>query len=194
MPTYREILDSEVAVGSVIDQATMQTLKDNTEAIFQGDETAPPIQMAALQRGTPTAGFRLILQVTEVYTVDNASLLGFKVRLAGEYRIRIRSRMGDATVQSEDGAMATNNLTATVQKTTTGGTTSTLFSHASNLNTETGNANIIRESEHDITLAVGDHVNINCDSSGAQPAGTITLEVGVDDIDAIWGAAVYAVM
>jgi len=198
MPTYREILNSEVAVGSVIDQATMQTLKDNTEAVFQGDVTAPPIQMAALHRATPTSGNNLILQVSEVYTVDNTSLLGFKVRLAGTYRIRIRSRMGDTTGQSsEDGAMMTNNLTCTVKKTTAGGSTTTLFTHTSNLATHTGNQDSIRESDNDVTLAVGDHVNLDCNTAnGANdfPNGTITLEVAVDDHDAMWGAAVYAVM
>lgn len=47
MTTYRAISDTEVAVDAPLTQQLMQALKDNTEAMFEGDATAPSISSQA---------------------------------------------------------------------------------------------------------------------------------------------------
>ena len=193
MPTYRAIPDSEIAVDSALTQTTMQALKDNIEAVFEGDDTSPPIQMAAITRTTPTEGNNIILQLSELIGADDTSFLGFKVRLGGTYRITVESRLGDTPVQSDADRLGGNTLDITVQKINSGGT-STLFTHSDSVFTGGGHGSTVAVTTSDQTLAADDHVNLALDSGGDFPMGEVILTVSIDDDSAFWGAEVYGVL
>ena len=112
MPTYRNITDNEVAVGLPVTQQLIQTMRDNIEAIFQGDATAPEVQWQALSRsGTPAAGNALILQITTELNADDTSVFGFGVRKTGTYRVRFEQRVADTPdTDSDDGVLQTNTF------------------------------------------------------------------------------------
>ena len=119
MTTYRDIPDTEIAVNSALTQTTMQSLKDNIDTVFQGGDLAPQILPAALARATgsgTSAANNIIMQLFEVFTVDNASLLGFKVRVAGTYRVNLEVRLADSPASSESGALQQNEVVAKIQK------------------------------------------------------------------------------
>ncbi len=193
MTTYRDILDSEIAVGSGLTQTTMQSLKDNIDTVFQGGDLAPQILPAALARATgsgTSAANNIIMQLFEVFTVDNASLLGFKVRVAGTYRVNLEVRLADSPAQSASGALQQNEVVAKIQK--NGSDEHTL---SRSVDTTNANNDTFTEITHDMTLAVDDHINIHVDVTSARgDGGNMILTVCVDDHDAMYGVNVYGVL
>ena len=197
MSTFRQIEDSEIAVGSVLDQSLMQSLRDNQEAIFKGDESAPQISPTALGTkhvGKPDAGNNIIMQLTYVHGGEDGHVLGFGVRTAGDYRIRVESRLGDrANTDSDDGALSSNTLTVKTQK-VSGGVTSDLdtFTHDVETDNDEG-SNHYTEMTDDRTLAAGDVVKLHITTGGSFPSGSITMAVAIDDQYAVYGADVYGI-
>jgi len=195
MPTYRTIPDDELTVGNALKQTTMQSLKDNIDALFQGDDTSPPILMAALVRETPTAGNHCILSIAEVYTGDDDTFIQFKVRVTGTYRMRLELRFGDVPNQdSADGVIESNAVSINVNRTNSGGVTDLLFNLSKTTDTDGGHQEAYAETTSDQSLNAGDTVTLVLDSSGNFPLGSVNLCVAIDDSKAITGAAVYALM
>lgn len=195
MPTYRTIPDDEFTVGNALKQTTMQSLKDNIDAVFQGDDTSPPIQMAALIRETPTAGNFCILSIAEVYTGDDDTFIQFKVRATGTYRMRLELRFGDVPNEdSGDGVIESNAVTIGVHRTNTSGVSDLLFSLSKTTDTDGGHQEAYADTTSDESLNAGDTVTLVLDSSGNFPLGSVNLCVAIADSKAITGAAVYALM
>lgn len=196
MPTYRNITDNEVAVGLPVTQQLIQTMRDNIEAIFQGDATAPEVQWQALSRsGTPAAGNALILQITTELNADDTSVFGFGVRKTGTYRVRFEQRVADTPdTDSDDGVLQTNTFVSQLKKTSSGTTSdigSSLTTAVDGDNDEGSNS--FGEKTQDVPLTAGDIVFLDVDQSGEE-GGSITLSVAVNDASAMWGVDVYGMI
>ena len=193
MTTYRDIPDSEIAVNSALSQTTMQSLKDNIDTVFEGGELAPQILPAALARATgsgTSSANNIVLQLTDVFSTDDSTFMGFKVRVAGNYRVTLEVRLADSPRQSSDGALEDNAVAATIQK---NGVNQHTLNHA--IDVDNANNNTFSEITNDMSLAVNDHINIVVDvTSNHGDGGNLTLTVCVDDDDAMYGVNVYGVL
>lgn len=197
MSSFRDIPDSELAVGQGVSQTLMQSLKDNTDAVFRGGDLALQIKPAALERATGSGGSSAttkILELSDVFTNDDSTHMGFKVRTAGTYRVHLEIRLADSPDQSGDGDLIPNTVVATIQK---NGVNQHQLTHV--LDHQNSTSNNHAETTHDLSsLSVGDHINIVIDVDGitttSSDGGNITMSVMVDDVDAMWGVNVYGVL
>ena len=192
MTTYRSIPDAEITVGSPVQNTTMQSLKDNVDAVFEGDDTSPPIQMAAITRTTPTAGDNIILELHENIGGDDTSILGFGVRTDGIYRIKIETKLAEHAVDSNSNTISSNHMSLTIEKIAISGIKSTLFTHTDGTSSPSGP--VVHTTVSDEDLDAGEKVNIIADMTGVYPLGNIIMTVSVDDSDAMWGAEVYGIL
>ncbi len=200
MSTYREIPDAEIAVGQPIDQALIQTLKENIDAQFDGEVTSPQISPLALARSAPVAGGRMIYQLTRLHESDNTTLMRIFFRVAGTYRVRLESHNLDSfSSDSEDGAALTNDAgrsndySGRLDKIAASDGSSTRIGTLTN-NVSPGNSNSSNthaELDVDHTFAVGDELQVDIDVGGAAPVGHTTIKIATGDYDGLFGVNVY---
>ena len=182
MTTYRNINDTEVAVDAPLTQQLMQSLKDNVLAIQEGDSTAvtagKTIALAALASfaATPAAGDNVIA-MSSGHSTDGVDITsGFKIRVAGTYRLRL---VGD-----HRGLLgSSNSATYKIEKSTNSG------GAYSDLQTTTKTSDESFTLTDDEACNAGDFIRFSIPSNTNSEASFFAT-ISVSDDNAIYGVQV----
>ncbi len=104
MSTFKSISDTNVASGAAISQSTMQALKDNISATFEGNLTAPQIKPQAFDThqsdGQPDANdaeANYIIASVTGHTNTTKNVCRIDIRSTGNYLLCYDARLGEST-------------------------------------------------------------------------------------------------
>ena len=130
MPTFTSIADSDLEAGDPITQSLMQAIKNNQEAIFKGDPTAPQIKLNAFDThqgdGEPdadTSSANYIIASVTGHTNTSENICRIDIRNDGNYLLCYDARQGENTfVGSSSGNITNAHADFVLQKAASGST------------------------------------------------------------------------
>ncbi len=188
--SYIEIDDSEIAIDAPITNNLITKLRDNLDAIKNGDSSAPQttthgktsiINRDVLKRSTPTAGTYIIWHSQSSADGDDSSVLSCYVDTAGEYKIEVNARHGQ-TENTGDQLPLNHTGTVSLRVTDHSDDTTTV------LQTDTINRFEAANYSIDRNFATADQtIFLKVEANGDRMRMVFSLSIGVADSDTMYG-------
>ena len=199
MADFRPINSAEVAVDSPLTQQLFDALRQNPRAIIENDSSASnvPMKIGCMHTVNPQAGKYIIMESTGLVTdeentgVDESDvpqLLKFYCRNKGGYKIKLDYRLGERSGPgSDDTGFQSTEITALVKHTRDGEELTTVItrSQSRSANSDYNNRTI---DVVDVELEVGDNIILSTTGSAALGEASMTVQFGVSNQNAIFGA------
>ena len=199
MATFRQINSAEVAVDEPLTQQLFHALKDNPKAIITNDSSAvnAPMKIGCMQTVNPQAGKYIIMESTGLVTdeentgadeSDVPQLLKFYCRNKGGYKIKLDYRLGERSkATTDDTEFANTEITALVKHTRDGEDIQTLITRSQKRSFD-GDYNNRTIDVADVELEVGDSIILSTTGSATLGEASMTVQFGVSNQNAIFGA------
>ena len=187
MATFKTIADTDLASGAAISQSTMQALKDNITACFEGDVSSPQLLPSALGSATSDIGEEnhfCVASITGHAVAGNDHLLQIDIRKTGSYILHYVARINEINPnESGDGNVFNTSYTYKLQKASSGSSSfSDIADTTKTLSTTNQDAGVETNTHMDkeISLTAGDQIRLHVNEN-VTGGTSVTFKVFIEN-------------
>ncbi len=184
MPTYRPIIETEVAVDAPLTQQLMQALKDNVLAIQEGDATASAVRITpqALTPPINVGDYRIGVYSGSYGGDSNTTITKLRFRLGGTFRFSgTHTHTDGGGIGGDDGSLTIRKYDAS------GNFVENLYNRSDSGGTSTYTISF------ETTIAAGGSIDAYL-TAETRSSTSFSVGIGVDSLNVLGEAVFYALL